>query len=285
MAASGAGRRFPIWLLAVGTGIVVGVLSGLGGETAYNAFPVVLVDQQGTVITGTPGGAALVSFPVRMNVPPNFNQMDGYTRTGVRAVLARQGVRIAERRRAEAAFGLLGALLGVGLGLAGGLARGTPRSAMGGALTGGLTGIAYGVVFSLVLVPVFFHYQDAAESAQFTNPDAAPSLLVLLFLTHAGICAGIGLAAGMALGLGSGDRKCIAPAMIAGLAGACIGVFLFETINSLAFPLMRTFVPMPEERVPRLLAHACVAVATAFLAGLAAELTPRQAAASPALAT
>jgi hypothetical protein len=107
----------------------------------------------------------------------------------------------------------------------------------------------------------------------------------LLFLTHAGICAGIGAAAGLALGLGSGDWKSIAPAVIAGLAGACIGVFIFETIASLAFPLMRTFVPMPEERIPRLLAHACVAVTTAFLAGLAAGLAPRRAAPSPAVAS
>jgi hypothetical protein len=95
-------------------------------------------------------------------------------------------------------------------------------------------------------------------------------------LFHAGIGAGIGAATGIALGWGLGDRGSLGRALIGGLFGALAGVFLFETINSLTFPLMPAESPLPAESLPRLVMHLAVAGGTAFLAGLAAGAQSRR---------
>jgi hypothetical protein len=110
---------------------------------------------------------------------------------------------------------------------------------------------------SAVLVPLFFHLLDPAQG------------ISLLFWTHAGIFAGIGAAGGLALGWGLGDWRTVVGCLIGGLIGSFAGVFAFEALNSLAFPLVPTFVPVPAERIPRLLVHLCVAMGTAAVAGLA----------------
>jgi hypothetical protein len=256
------------------------VLSGIGGEATYYGFPVRIVDRNGKLVVQMSSKPALFSFPVTKQLPDNFDSMDGYVRTGVRAMLTGQGERIAERYRGATMFGLLGGLLGLGLGLTGGLARGTSRSGWIGGTVGGLAGIVAGAALASTLVPLFYQLQDSASHAEFKNPDAPTNLLLLLFLTHAGICAGIGAAGGLGLGLGLGDRRMLVVAVIAGAFGGCVGAFAFDTINSLLFPLMRTYAPIPEERIPRLVAQLCVAVGTAFIAGLAAS-EPRRRSASP----
>jgi hypothetical protein len=268
--AAAAKRHAPLWLLTLGAGIVVAALSGIVGEATYNGFPVRIVDRNGKLVVQTSDKPAVISFPVIKQLPDNFDSMDGYVRTGVRAMLTGQGERIAERYRASTMFGALGGLLGLGLGLIGRLACGGPRSAWIGAAVGGIGGVLAGVVLSWALVPLFFQLQDSASQAEYKNPDAPSRLLLFLFLTHAGICAGVGAFAGLGLGLGLGDRKRVLVALIAGMFGGCVGAFAFDTVNSLLFPLMRTFTPIPDERVARLVAQLCVSVATAFIAGLAA---------------
>ena len=59
-------------------------------------------------------------------------------------------------------------------------------------------------------------------------------------------------------------------AILGGLLGGLVGTIALEVVNSLAFPLMRTFEPIASERTPRLLMYLCVAVATGLFAGLAA---------------
>ena len=68
----------------------------------------------------------------------------------------------------------------------------------------------------------------------------------------------------MALGFGLDDRPALGRALFGGMLGALAATFVFETASSLAFPLMRTYQPVPAEQLPRLLAHMCVAIGTSL---------------------
>jgi hypothetical protein len=233
------GLGVPLWLITLGAGIIAGVLSGLGGEATSRAIP------------------------LRMELPANFASISGYQKVAVVAMIAGNATRVAVREKAAAAYGLLGVLLGIGLGLTGGWASGSMRSGWKGALVGGVAGGVAGAALSAVFVPIFFRFQDP-------DTDAATLGLLLLFFTHAAIFAGIGAASGLALGWGSGDRGTIGQALVGGLLGAIVGTFAFEVINSLLYPMVRTYEPVPTEPTPRMLLHLCVAVGTAVLAGWAA---------------
>ena len=123
---------------------------------------------------------------------------------------------------------------------------------------------------SWVLVPLMYRLQAAAKS----DPDFAMRFLMIHCSIHAGIGAAIGVTAGLALGWGLGDRLSLGRALIGGLLGALAGVFLFETINSMAFPMMRSETPLPEVSLARLAMYLGVAGSAAFLAGLAADARP-----------
>jgi hypothetical protein len=235
------GIRLPLWLLTVGAGLVAGLLAGQGGEAIDNAIP------------------------LKVELPPDFASMGGYQKNAVSAMAQGKAMRIGEQKKAAAAYGLLGALLGLTLGLIGGLAVGSPRSGFVSAVIGITVGAAAGAGISFAAVPVFFRYQDP-EFGGFLG----------LFLTHAAIFAGVGAAAGLALGYGLGDRPALGRALFGGLLGGLVGTFVFETVNSLAFPLMRTFEPIPSERLPRILVHLCIAVCAALIAGLAVGTLPRK---------
>jgi hypothetical protein len=117
-----------------------------------------------------------------------------------------------------------------------------------------------GAALAAVFVPVFFRLEDP-------ETDASTMGLLLLFFTHAAIFIGIGATSGLALGWGLGDRGKFVPALIGGLLGAVIGTFAFEVINSLLYPMVRTYEPIPTEPTPRMLLDICVAVGIAILAG------------------
>jgi hypothetical protein len=246
----GAVRRLPLWLLTLAAGLVAGSLSWLGGELTQNAFPVTI------------------------ETPPEVAKMErGPDKSAIIAQLLRQAWRAAERNKAVAAYGLLGALLGVALGLIGGWSRGSAHSGWRGAVGGGLTAAVAGAGLSWVLAPLIYRLQDAAQSA---DPDFSSRFLLIHCLFHAGIGAGVGVAAGLALGWGLGDRASLGRALIGGFFGALAGVFLFEMINTLASPLGHAETPLPEERLTRLAMHLAVAGGAAFLAGLAAGARPRR---------
>jgi hypothetical protein len=255
---TGAIPRIPLGLLTLAAGMLAGLLSWLGGEVTLTAFP-----------------------PVAVKMGPEYAGVGGYERAGVRAMLEGQAQRAADRKKTAAAYGLLGALLGVALGLTGGLSRGSLRSGMGSAVVGGLAAAVVGAVLAWVLVPAFYQLQESSQVAQYSHPDEPSRLFLIHFLIHAGITAGIGLAAGVGLGWGLGDRVSLGGALIGGLFGALAGTFLFETINSVAFPLMRAESLMPEDRIPRLAMHLGVAAGTAFLAGLAAAPRRHRSASTP----
>jgi len=234
-----AGPLVPLWLLTLGAGIVAGALSGLAGEATGRAIP------------------------LNIEYPAGFARMGGYQKDAVLASITVDALRVAERKRAAVAYGLLGGLLGVGLGVAGGAARRSFRSGLGGAVLGGLTGAAAGAALSAAVVPIFFRFEDPETDATITG-------LLVRFFTHAAIFAGVGAAGGLALGWGLGDKRSIGRALFAGLLGAVFGTLAFEVISTVAFPFLRTYDPVPSEPIPRMVAHLCVAVGTAVLAGMAA---------------
>jgi hypothetical protein len=234
-ASTGARHFFPLWLLVLLAGVAAGLLSALGGEATFHAFV------------------------LEPHYPANYASTSGYERAAVRADVDRIAKQVVEIKKATAAYGLLGLLLGVAMGALGGLARGSIRSTLVGVLVGGVSGAATGAGLSAALVPVYFGFMDPARG------------LILLFATYAAIFAGVGAAGGLALGCGLGDRKMISRSLVSGLLGSVVGTFAFEVINSLAFPLLVTFEPVPGERIPRIVVHLCVAIGTALFAGLAAD--------------
>jgi hypothetical protein len=239
-----AGRRVPFWVLTLGSGLVAGALAGVGSETLTE------------------------SFTEASHFPANYKSLGTYEKENARAAASRAASNILERRKATVAYGLLGLALGAFLGLTGGLAGGSVRSSLGGAAAGGVTGALAGAGLSAVLVPVFFRLFDPERG------------LILFFLTDAGIFAGVGAAGGLALAWGSGNRRIIGRCLIGGLGGSLLGTFASVAIDSLAFPLMSMFQPMPAERAARVLAHLCVAAGTGLFAGLAAGAVSRKSAPS-----
>jgi hypothetical protein len=244
-----SGPRLPLWLLTLGAGLVAGFLSWAGGEAANDLFKL---------------REAIV-------YPPNYKQIGGYQKMAVDAEIQGKAKVVVVRKNTTVAFGFLGLVLGVSLGLMGGLASGSARTAVSGAVGGGIAGASVGSGLSYAIVPLFFRYLDPEQG------------LLILFLTHAAIFAGIGATSGLALGLGLENRSAMVRAVFGGMLGALIGTFAFETANSLAFPLMRTYEPISTEWLPRLLTHLCVATFTALLAGLAAG-RPAENSASKAIA-
>jgi hypothetical protein len=231
---TGARRFLPVWLLTLLAGAAAGSLAAFGGEKTFDAFA------------------------LDPHYPANYGSTSGYERAAVRADVSRTAKQVVEMKKATVAYGFLGLLLGAAMGIAGGLARGSIRSGLGAVLVGGVTGAVTGAGLSAALVPVYFRFTDPAKG------------LILLFSIYAAIFAGVGAAGGLALGWGLGDRRTIGRSLIGGAIGALVGTFAFQSINSLAFPLLATFEPVPAERIPRLVVHLCVAIGTAALAGLAA---------------
>jgi len=230
----------PLWLPTAIAGLLAGVLAGVIGEAANDVIP------------------------LNVTLPSGYESMGTYQKAAARTEAIGKASEITEKRKAALVYGTLGILMGISLGLVGGLAAGSARSAVKAAAIGAAAGAVFPALLSYALVPMFYRYLDPESGG-----------LLVLFLTHAGIFAAVGVAAGLALGLGLGRRQAIVQAVFGGLLGALVGTIAFETINSLAFPLVRTFEPMPGERVPRLLVHLCVAFCAALCAGLAVRVRTR----------
>jgi hypothetical protein len=230
-----SGLRLPLWLLTLAAGLASGLISWAGGEMMFDRFRI-----EDAII-----------------YPADYKQISGYQKQNVTARIQGDAIRVVERRKAAASFGLLGLSLGVCLGLAGGLAGGSARTAGLGAAGGGIAGAIVGGGMAYGIVPLFYRYFDPEQG------------LLVLFFTHAAIFAGLGAAAGSGLGLGLGNRSALAGSIFGGMLGAVVGTVAFETANSLAFPLMRTYEPISTDWFPRMLVFLCVAIGTALVAGLA----------------
>jgi hypothetical protein len=228
--AKGGPRR--IWLVASAAGLIAGLVAWLGGEAAYGAFTAAFVE------------------------PPGWEEMGDYERPTVMAAQLKQTGPVGEARNSAVAFGLLGAALGAALGLAGGMASGGPRSGAVAAAIGLGRGGAAGAGMSLVMTPIFFQH-------------AGPRMgLLPPALVHGGIWIPIGIAAGLAFGIGVGDRGAMVQGVIGGGLGALFGAIAFEAIHASAFPLERVESPVPGARAARLLAHLCVSLPVALGVGV-----------------
>jgi hypothetical protein len=159
------------------------------------------------------------------------------------AVRARNGV---------LTFGALGGLVGLALGLAGGFSRRSANEALLGALVGLILGCLAGALPSLGLMPYQWrHRHDDPNNVELLMP----------FLIHLGLWSGVGLAAGLAFGLGrygfKGPR--LVEAAFACLVGAMAGTFVFELLGALLLPMDNTANAVAQTATARLLARICVA--------------------------
>ena len=226
-------RGVPLWLVALGSGLLAGSLAACGGELTYEA---------------------LHREP---QYPESFSSLSSSERAIARGVVRFKTKVVVETNKATAAYGLLGVAVGVVLGLAGGLSGRSGRPSLRGAVGGGVLGGIAGVGISMAVVPLFFELSDATT--------AVP----LILLTHATIFAGIGAAGGAALGWEWGDRKVIVRCVLGGVVGALVATLAGEVINVVAFGIARVFEPVPAKSMPRFLLHLSVALGTAVGAVLA----------------
>ena len=155
-------------------------------------------------------------------------------------------------RNGALTYGPLGGLLGLALGLAGGLARRSVGGAMQGAAVGLLLGIAAGALPSIVVMP--WHWENWSD-------DPATTELLRPLIVHLGLWSAAGLAAGMAFAIGAQGFKPtrLLEAALAGLAGAMLGIFVYELLGAFLFPFDHTAEPFPGTPRTRLLARLCIA--------------------------
>jgi hypothetical protein len=172
----------------------------------------------------------------------------------------RQSRESAHSRGGATAFGILGATLGLTLGLAGGLSRRAPGAALTAGVVGSVLAGAAGAGVTMGLVPLYFQNQDPQSNS-----------LLLPLLIHGGIWSAIGLAAGLAFGIGLGGRGRVLRAGLGGLLGAIVGTLLFEIMGAIAFPTAKTHYPVSEEAASRLLAVLAVSLSVAAGAVVGAQ--------------
>jgi hypothetical protein len=236
------GQPIRLWSLALGAGVLAGLVSWLGGEACRDLIkpPRHAVNSKGLVLklTDRREGAA------------------------------------ADAKNAGLAFVILGAALGGGLGVAGGLVRRSARVASWAGLVGLVTGAAAAGGMSLVLLPAYNAYQQR-------HPDEAFRDLVLPLLVHAGVWSAAGAAGGLAFGLGLGQRGALLRAVIGGFIGAAVGAMAYELIGAAAFPAARTAQFVSATWETRLLARLAVTVLAAAGTVLGLTL-PREPPAFPA---
>ena len=104
---------------------------------------------------------------------------------------------VADIRNAALGFGLLGVCLGGTLGVAGGMARRSASAMIGAGVLGALLGLAMAGLLSFWLLPIIFE----------TQPYHPEYELVLSMISHASIWGLTGAVAGLAFGVGFGDRR------------------------------------------------------------------------------
>ena len=117
---------------------------------------------------------------------------------------------------------------------------------------------------SLALLPLYNNYQAR-------HPDEAARDLILPLLVHAGIWSGVAAVAGLAYGLGLGERKWVPRIMLGGFIGAVLGTVAYELIGAAAFPSAQTSHFVSVTWMTRLLARLAVTVPASAGMALAAN--------------
>jgi len=164
-------------------------------------------------------------------------------------------------KRATLMYGLQGAALGLLLGLAGAAARRSVSAAALGGPVGLVVGGAAGAGAARGLFRSYFALADLSEEN-----------MLLALLCHAGVWGLIGLAGGLAygLGLGGGGGR-VARAAVGGLIGAVLATVLYEVVGAALFPLDKTAEPVAATVAARLFGIASVCLFAALGAALSAE--------------
>jgi hypothetical protein len=154
---------------------------------------------------------------------------------------------VADRKNAAIAFGTFGALLASSLGAAGGLRRWSARAIATAMVSGLVVGGLAGGLVGYEIAPIFTRYYNYA------NP------LLLPVLVRGALAAVIGMAAGLALGLGHrGPAGALRP-LSGGLLGGLLGVIAAEAVIPALYPMDPNDQVIPTSTIARLLDYLCVA--------------------------
>jgi hypothetical protein len=96
----------------------------------------------------------------------------------------------------------------------------------------------------------------------------------LTLLTHLGIWASVGAAAGAAFGIGFGRRDVAVRALVGGITGAAIGTLFFDVAGAF-IPVAHTERPLAEPAGTRLAANLVLALCVAIGTVVVASQEPR----------
>jgi hypothetical protein len=155
-----------------------------------------------------------------------------------------------------------GAILGSILGLAGWLASRSSRVGILAPLLGGGSGALAAAAAAYLLLPVYFQ-----------NVGPQGESLALPLLTHGGIWAAVGAAAGLALAIGLGRGRW-SRAVLGGLLGGIGAALVYDLAGAIAFPLDKTSQPVSATIITRLFAQVTAAMMVAACAFLGARDAP-----------
>ncbi len=186
--------KAPLWIWALGASLIAGLIGGMCGESTYHLVKP-LINR-----SANPTPSGVVRSPTgewvrRTNLPENFASLGAYDKSAAIADATTEGNIGAERLNSAIAYGVLGAVLAGGLGLAGGFARRSISGGLVAAVVGLVVGGVVGAGMSVALTPLFYKLLQPE-----VNPLAAP------FVSHSLLFAAIGVAGGLALGIGRGRR-------------------------------------------------------------------------------
>ena len=224
-------------LFASGAGLLSGVLAWLVGERTINLF---IPKDERVVMYGT----EFVRVALKDQIDVDW-------------------------KNAIFAYAVLGGCVGICLGLAAGVADRIFAQGLKAGLAGGIVGVLLTAGVSAVVLPFYFHQEEVDQEKLSRD-------LTLPFLVHAGCWAAVGLAGGLAWGLGTGgsgrERLArIVKAGLGGLIGAVIGAVLYELIGGIGFPADKSGEPISRTTATRFLARVLVALGTALTAAVMAE--------------
>jgi hypothetical protein len=173
---------------------------------------------------------------------------------------AREKVGVSSRN-AALANAIFGAVMGLALGLAGGLVSNSGRGRLVGPMAGLILGGAAGAASPFLIVPLFYR-----------NYDPTSQNLLLPALVHAAIWIPVGVASGLAFGLGIGGRSTAIRGLLGGGIGILAGTVLFELVHAVALPLVRNDNALPTELLPHILSYALASLSIAVGIALAFQL-------------
>lgn len=159
---------------------------------------------------------------------------------------------LAESQNAAIQYGILGGSLGLALGLAG-LLGGTGagwKLRLLGPVLGLVNGLLLVGGLSLVLLPLVL-------ARVFPEANDLPGAIAM----HAGLLAMVGLAAGLAFGIGlGGDRRLGLRAILGGVIGGVVAAIGFDLLGGLLLPTSDTADPVQKTKEGIILFHSVAAL-------------------------